>query len=72
MLQVCAGRSGQLGRAFQVLDRMAAHKVLPDAKTYGALLEACVQAGRQELALKVFSHAIKEVGGGVEGACGAG
>jgi pentatricopeptide repeat protein len=38
-LLVCAGRSGQLGRAFEVLDRMTSSGVTPDAKTFGSLIE---------------------------------
>lgn len=61
-LLVCAGRSGQLGRAFEVLDYMSAQKLSPDEQTYGSLIEACVQANKQQLALKVFGQAVKEVG----------
>ena len=76
-LLVCAGRSGQLGRAFEVLDMMADRGVRPDAMTYGSLVEACVMASRQELALKIFHNALREVnrsgiggGGGREGGGG--
>ena len=62
-LLVCAGRSGQLERAFEVLDMMADRGVRPDVITYGSLLEACVLASRQELALKIFNTALREVGG---------
>ena len=60
-LLVCAGRSGQLGRAFEVLDMMADRGVRPDVLTYGSLIEACVLASRQELALKIFNNALREV-----------
>jgi len=62
-LLVCAGRSGQLERAFEVLDMMADRGVRPDAVTYGSLIEACVLASRQELAIKIFNSALREVGG---------
>ena len=41
---------------------MAERNVRPDVKTYGSLMEACVQAGRQELALQIFGNALREVG----------
>ena len=71
-LLVCAGRSGQLGRAFEVLDMMADRGVRPDAVTYGSLVEACVLASRQELALKIFHNALREVRGGARGEAGQG
>lgn len=58
-LLVCAGRCGQIGRAFEVLDMMLARGLRPDALTHGSLIEACVQARRQDLALKIFSNALK-------------
>ena len=72
-LLVCAGRSGQLGRAFEVLDMMADRGVRPDAMTYGSLVEACVMASRQELALKIFHNALREVNrSGIGGGGGGG
>ena len=58
-LLVCAGRSGQIGRAFEVLDMMLARGLQPDALTHGSLIEACVQARRKDLALKIFGNALK-------------
>jgi pentatricopeptide repeat protein len=58
-LLVCAGRSGQIGRAFEVLDMMLARGLRPDALTHGSLIEACVQAKRKDLALKIFYGALQ-------------
>lgn len=58
-LLVCAGRSGQIGRAFEVLDMMLARGLRPDAITHGSLIEACVQAKRKDLALKIFHGALQ-------------
>ncbi|KAJ9522973.1 hypothetical protein QJQ45_023772, partial [Haematococcus lacustris] len=59
-LLVCAGRCGQLKRAFDVLEQMQAAGQVPDVFTYGGLMEACVQAGRHKLALRLFDRAISE------------
>lgn len=59
-LLVCSGRSGQIGRAFEVLDMMVERGIRPDALTHGALIEACVQVGKKDLALKIFNSALKK------------
>lgn len=60
-LLACAGRCGQLKRAFEVLDVMQERGLHPDLVTYGSLLEACVQARRPELAFRIFQRALQEV-----------
>jgi len=57
-LLLCAGRAGQLQRAFEVLDRMTGAGVAPTSATYCGLMEACVLARRPALALRVFRRAL--------------
>jgi pentatricopeptide repeat protein len=60
-LLVCAGRCGQLERAFSILDSMQQHGLVPDAVTYGALAEACIQSGQPQAAMRVYDRALREV-----------
>ena len=61
-LMLCAGRCGQLKRAFDVLDQMQRAGVKADAVMYGCLVEACVVNRNQDLALRIFKTALREVG----------
>jgi pentatricopeptide repeat protein len=58
---VCAGRSGELNRAFEVLTMMQQRGMAADAATYGSLIESCVCAGQPEKALRVFEVAMAKV-----------
>lgn len=60
-LLVCAGRCGELNRAFEVLRMMQQRDVLPTAVTYGALIESCVAARQADKALRVFTVAMQKV-----------
>ncbi|MEW5313850.1 MAG: hypothetical protein WDW38_005383 [Sanguina aurantia] len=60
-LVACASRCGELSRAFDVVGQMQAAGVTPDERTYGALIEGCVQAGQAEKALRLFERAIQKV-----------
>ncbi|KXZ51095.1 hypothetical protein GPECTOR_14g78 [Gonium pectorale] len=57
-LMVCAGRSGELNRAFEVLTMMQQRGVVAGATTYGSLIESCVCARQPEKALRVFEVAM--------------
>lgn len=59
-----AARSGQLDRAFQVVDMMSAKGVKADATTYGTLIDACVAAKEEDMARRLYVKAIAEVRGG--------
>lgn len=67
-LMVCAGRSGELNRAFEVLTMMQQRGIGASATTYGSLIESCVCARQPEKALRVFEVALHKVGPG----CGRG
>lgn len=74
-LMVCAGRSGELNRAFEVLQMMQQRGIPAGATTYGSLIESCVCARQPDKALRVFEvamakvreAALKEEGGQSEG-----
>lgn len=61
-LVTCAGRCGELSRAFGVVEMMRKSGLSPNERTIGALLESCVQAQQQERALRLFDMAIQKVG----------
>lgn len=44
----CAGQSGQLSRAFQLLDEMMIAGIKPDAQTFVILIDACVMVRAQQ------------------------
>lgn len=61
-LVTCAGRCGELSRAFGVVEMMRKSGLSPNERTIGALLESCVQGQQQERALRLFDMAIHKVG----------
>ncbi len=60
-LMVCAGRSGELNRAFEVLQMMQQRGIPAGATTYGSLIESCVCARQPDKALRVFEVAMAKV-----------
>lgn len=48
--------------SFAVTALPQARGLLPDAVTFGALMEACIQGKRPDLALRLFDRATSEVG----------
>ncbi len=60
-LMVCAGRSGELNRAFEVLTMMQQRGIGASATTYGSLIESCVCSRQPEKALRVFEVALQKV-----------
>ena len=64
-LLVCAGRCGELNRAFQVMEMMQQRGVPPTVITYGSLIEACVEAKQPDKARRVFEIALSKVRDGI-------
>lgn len=50
--------SGDINRAFGVLERMLSERVKPDARTYGLMMRACVYAGEAQQAAGLLRAAL--------------
>lgn len=61
VMVTCAGRAGQVHRAFNILQEMQERHCRADSVTYSSLIDACVKGGRRDLAMDVYGLAIKEV-----------
>lgn len=63
-LLLCAGRCGELNRAFEVLEMMQTRGIAPNVITYGSLIEACVLCRQPGKARRVFEVALSKVRAG--------
>lgn len=61
VLVTCAGRAGQLQRAFDLLQNLKLRNCQADSVTYCSLIDACVRSGRRDLGQNVYKLALKEV-----------
>eukprot|EP00210_Caulerpa_lentillifera_P001772 g1702.t1 len=61
ILVSCAGRAGQLHRAFNLFRQMKEFHCTADSNTYCSLIDACVKAKDRQLGLKIYRLAIEEV-----------
>ena len=59
LINAC-GRSGQLERAFAVLEQMQMASLQPNVVTYTALIDACAKAGQLPRALDVFRSMVSK------------
>ena len=60
-LVTCAGRAGQVQRAFDLLQEMKSRDCKADCVTYTSLIDACVKAKQRVVAQKVYRLALNEV-----------
>ena len=58
---VCAGRAGQLQRAFDTLQEMQERNVRADSVTYTALIDACAKSQSRDLGLRIYDLALDKV-----------
>ena len=58
---VCAGRAGQVQRAFDTLQQMQERSVNADSVTYTSLIDACVKSHSRDMGLRIYDLALNKV-----------
>lgn len=60
-LVTCCAKAGQLQKTFEIIQLMEDNNCKPDSFTYTSLIHACTNVEEREVALKIFSKALKDV-----------